>query len=37
MEKKYQISSNIILRYIILLLDKLNGRIVEDRLSKKMF
>lgn len=31
-----QISSNIILRYIILLLDKLNGRIVEDRLSKKM-
>lgn len=32
-----QISSNIILRYIILLLDKLNGRIVEDRLSKKMF
>lgn len=32
-----QISSNIILRYIILLLDKLNDRIVEDRLSKKMF
>lgn len=32
-----QISSNIILRYIILLLDKFNGRIVEDRLSKKMF
>lgn len=31
-----QISSNIILRYIILLSDKLNGRIVEDRLSKKM-